>query len=91
MAKYIFMIKDELGDELRAYGSEFLSGVYEFPHFDPEDEAMSEAFVAWKSNLVRRGQQDWESRFGPESKVFLERLASDMSLSEMIEAGWGEL
>lgn len=91
MAKYVFMVRDELGDECRAFGTEFLSGVHEFPRFDPEDEAMSEAFVAWKSNLVRRGQQDWESTFGPESKIFLERLASDMTLSEMVALGWGEL
>ena len=89
--KYVFMTRDELGDEARAYGTEFLSGVHEFPSFDPGDEAMCEAFEAWRRNLVERGQKEWESVFGPESKVFLERLASDMSLSEMVALGWGEL
>lgn len=79
MAKYIFMTRDELGDEIRAHGTEFLSGVHEFPSFDPEDDAMWEAFEAWRRNLVERGQKDWESIFGPESTIFLERLASDMT------------
>lgn len=91
MAKYVFMVRDELGDDHRAFGTEFLSGVHEFPSFDWEDEAMVDAFEAWKSNLTTRGQEEWESTFGPESKVFLERLASDMSLSEMVALGWGEL
>lgn len=91
MAKYVFMTRDELGDETRAHGTEFLSGVHEFPRFDPEDEAMVAAFEAWKCNLTAKGQEEWEATFGPECKVFLERLASDMSLSEMVALGWGEL
>lgn len=91
MAKYIFMIRDELGDEVRAHGTEFLSGVHEFPSFDWEDDAMVAAFMAWKSSLTRRGQEEWEATYGAESTVFLERLASDMSLSEMAALGWGEL
>lgn len=89
--KYVFMVKDELGGEHRAFGTRFLSIVHEFPSFDPEDDAMCEAFEAWRRNLVERGQKDWESTFGPESTIFLERLASDMNLSEMVAAGWGEL
>ena len=89
--KYIFMVRDELGDEFRAYGSEFLSGVHEFPSFDEDDEAMYAAFKSWRFNLVTRAQRSWASTHGPECEVFLERLASDMSLSEMIALGWGEL
>ena len=89
--KYVFMIKDELGDEARAHGTYFLDKVHEFPSFDWEDEAMVAAFEAWKYNLTKKGQEEWEATFGPECKVFLERLASDMSLSEMVALGWGEL
>ena len=92
MAKnYVFMVRDELGDEHRAFGTRLLSVTHGFPDFDPEDDAMCEAFAAWRRNLTERGQKDWESVFGPESEVFLERLTSDMSLSEMVAAGWGEL
>lgn len=90
--KYVFMVRNEVGEEHRAYGTRLLSVVHAFPDFDPEyDEAMCEAFEAWRRNLTERGQKDWESVFGPESTIFLERLASDMSLSEMVALGWGEL
>lgn len=71
--RYVFMIKDELGCERRAHGTEFLSGVHDFPSFDREDKAMQAAFEAWKDSLLERGQKEWETTFGPECKVFLER------------------
>lgn len=91
MMKYVFMGRDELGDEFRAHGTEFLEGVHEFPHYDLEDEAMDAAFEAWKRSLTEKGQKEWKATFGPECRFFLDRLVSDMSLSEMVALGWGEL
>lgn len=91
MAMYIFMRRDELGDKQRAFGTQFLSGVHVFPSFSEDDEAMCEAFEAWRRSLVERGQAEWEATFGPESRIFLERLVSDMSPWEMAQLGLGEL
>ena len=50
---------------------------------------MEDAFAAWKNNLETRGQKDWEQKFGPESRVFLERQYSDMSLGDWQRMGYG--
>jgi len=81
--KFVIMVRDELGEESRAYGTDFLSAIHEFPSFDEDDAAMTEAFFAWMSSVENRAQADWESVFGPESSVFIERLFSDMTLSEL--------
>lgn len=89
--RYVVMVKDELGDEHRAFGSEFLEAKHSFPSFDEEDEAMQVALEAWKTSIEDRAQSEWNETFGPESRVFLERDHSDMSLREMAALGWGEL
>lgn len=43
--KYIFMRRDELGDEIRAHGTPFLEAEHEFPNFDRDDECMYDAFL----------------------------------------------
>lgn len=87
--KYVFMVREETGEEVRAFGSPLLEEVHEFPSYDPDDEAMEDAFSAWKNNLETRGQKDWEQKFGPESRVFLERQYSDMSLGDWQRMGYG--
>lgn len=85
--KYVFMRRDELGDEVRAHGTDFLADVHSFPAFDEEDEAMFSAFCAWKDALEERGQREWEEHFGPESRIFLEEEYSskfnNMGLSDL--------
>ena len=88
--KFVFMRRDELGEESRAYGSEFLEKVHEFPNYDTEDEAMLEAFYTWKKVTEDKGNKEWRSIFGPESTVFLEREYSDMSMSDWHKMGYGE-
>ena len=81
--KYVVMVKDELGDDFRAYGTPFLEAEHEFPSFEEDNEAMCDAFYAWVSSIEERAQLEWEQVFGPECRVFLERKASDYSLSEL--------
>lgn len=88
--KFVVMFKDECGDEHRAYGTEFLSAVHEFPSFDADDDAMVAAFFAWQSNIETRAQAEWEAHFGPECRLFIERLHSDISLSEWYAMGYGD-
>ena len=88
--KFIFMGRDELGDDFRAYGSEFLEKVHEFPNYDSEDEAMEEAFYTWKQVMEEKGNKEWRSLYGPESTIFLEREYSDMSMSDWHKMGYGD-
>ena len=69
---YVFMRRDELGDEVRAHGTEFLEGEYRFPDFEEGDDAMNAALCAWQQSLESRGQEEWEELFGSESHIFLE-------------------
>lgn len=87
--KFVFMITDECGDDSRAYGSSFLESVHEFPAFDADDEAMQAAFDAWKLSLVTKAQEEWNHIYGPESRIFLERLYSDMSMGDWRRLGYG--
>ena len=88
MAKYVVMVRDELGDVSRAFGSPNLEKEYVYPAFDWEDEDMVVAFDAWQSNIETRLQNEWESIFGPECQVFLERKLSDLSLGEWAQLGF---
>lgn len=81
--KYVIMVKDELGDDFRAYGTPFLEAEHEFPSFEDDNEAMRDAFFAWMNNIEARAQKEWEQTFGPECHVFLERKFSDYSLAEI--------
>lgn len=72
MRQYVFMRTDELDDEMRAEGSKFLEGIYEFPNFNEDDEPMWLAFLTWESALNKKGQAEWETIYGPESRVYLE-------------------
>jgi len=75
---YVFMRRDELGDEVRAHGTEFLEGEYRFPDFEEGDEAMNAALWAWQQSLELRGQEEWEELFGSESHIFLEEKDSSV-------------
>lgn len=88
MKKYVLMVKDECGDDFRAYGSDFLEAVHEFPAFDEDDDAMWQAFIAWENAIVERANSEWRERFGDECHLFLERKHSDMSLSEWAALGY---
>jgi len=88
--KFIFMYRDELGHESRAYGSEFLEKIHEFPNYDSDDEAMTEAFYVWKNMTEDKGNKEWRNIFGSESTVFLEREHSDMSMSDWHKLGYGD-
>ena len=85
---YVVMIRDELGDVSRAFGSPNLEREYVYPAFDWEDEDMVVAFDAWQSNIEERLQNEWEHIFGPECQVFLERKLSDLSLGEWAQLGF---
>ena len=49
--KYVFMVREETGEEVRAFGSPILEGVHEFPSYDPDDEAMEDAFLENLKNI----------------------------------------
>lgn len=68
---YVFMRTDELGDSIRAHGTPFLEGEYEFPDYS-NDLPMWSAFWVWKDDMTRKAQADWESIYGPESRIHLE-------------------
>lgn len=86
MAKYVVMVRDELGECERAFGSPNLEREYTYPSIDWDNELDVEMFYTWQSALEQLLQEEWEKLFGPESIVFLERKFSDMSLGE-----WGRL
>ena len=85
--KYVAMKKDELGFESRCIL--FESEVYDFPKFDDDDNAMFIAFHAWKDAIEERLNKEYQTRYGSESYIFLERLYSDMSLSDWHRLGYG--
>ena len=89
MKKYVLMATDECGADFRAYGTDFLEAEHEFPSFNADDEAMCEAFIAWKNAIVERAQREWAELYGDECYLFLERKYSDMSLSEWRTLGFG--
>ena len=66
---YVVMVRDELGDESRAYGSPALEQEYSFPDFDDNDDAMWFAFDTWRETIETRLQEE----YGREGEVFLER------------------
>jgi hypothetical protein len=82
--KYVFMVRDELGDKRRAEETEFLAAVHEFPEYEENDDAMAMAFYTWKQAMTERGQREWEEIYGSESRVFLERLWSDYYKNMMV-------
>ena len=85
---YVFMRRDELGEEVRAHGSDFLEAEHSFPAFDEEDEAMFSAFTAWSDSLETRGQEEWEELYGPESKIFLEEKYSSQFARMQMPGLW---
>ena len=89
MAKYVVMVKDELGEVMRAYGSPSLEKEYIYPDVDWDNEVDTDVFYAWQYELERRLQEEWEKIFGPECQVFLERKFSDMSLADWKHLGYG--
>lgn len=88
--KYVVMYRDECGDEHRAFGTPFLEGVHEFPAFDSDNGAMYAAFLTWQREIEEEAQRQWEEIFGPESRCFIERLFSDLSLLEWRALGYGD-
>ena len=87
--KYVAMKKDELGFENRCFL--FENEIYEFPAFDSDNDAMFIAFHAWKDAIEERLNKEWQEKYGSESYIFLERLYSDMSLSDWRKLGYGGL
>jgi hypothetical protein len=71
------MVRDELGYEHRAEGSEKLSAVYEFPHFTEADIAMWNAFNVWCYELEQELQAEWNEIYGSESQVYLEQVVRE--------------
>lgn len=63
---FIIMGIDELGDEFRAHGSDFLEDEHTFPDFEDEDEAMWEAFQAWENAIWERATKEWNEIYGCE-------------------------
>ncbi len=86
--KYVVMCRDELGDCFRAHGSKALEAEYTYPSIDWDNEIDTEVFYAWQSALEDKLQEEWERIYGPESRVFLERKFSDMSLSDWARLGY---
>lgn len=85
--KFLFMVRDELGEFKRAHGTTFLEGEYTFPAFKDDDEPMWNAFITWQASMEEKAQAEWEEIFGSESRVFLEENCrakfSNMSLGEL--------
>ena len=85
--RYLVMYRDECGDVNRAYGHEFLEKAHYFPDFDDDDDAMSDALLAWIMSIEYKAQQIWNSIYGEECAIFLEGDYSDMfrrmSISEL--------
>lgn len=86
--KYVVMVKDELGEVMRAYGSPSLEKEYSYPDVDWDNELETEVFYSWQCELERLLQEEWEKTFGPECQVFLERKFSDMSLADWEHLGY---
>lgn len=78
--KYIFMMRDELGEEFRAYGNDFLAGVHEFPRVPDDEDPMWDAFLAWESKMNEQARKAWlDAGYGEEcSGPYLERLDTDL-------------
>ena len=74
---YVVMVRDELGYEHRAEGSEKLSAVYEFPYFTEADIAMWNAFNVWCYELEQELQIEWNEIYGSESQVYLEQVVRE--------------
>ena len=77
--KFVVMLRDECGDERRAYGNEFLEKIHEFPDFEDGDEAMTRALWIWQDTIESTAQSMWDEAHAPgECTIFLEREYSDM-------------
>lgn len=87
---YVVMRRDELGDEVRAYGAPELEQEYTFPDFDENDTAMWYAFLVWEQETNRKLQAVWESIYGSESRCFLERKYSSIPFSGL-GMGYGDM
>ena len=85
--KYVAMMRDELGDEVRC--PLFDKEVFEFPKYDLEDNAMLEAFYTWKQVKEDELNKKWQSQYGSECTIFLERDYNDMSMSDWKAIGYG--
>ena len=73
MRTYVVMVRDELGDIIRAYGSPALEAEYQFPEFNAGDDAMCSAFWIWLDTIEATLNREWQSIYGEECEVFLER------------------
>ena len=71
--KFIFMYRDESGNEIRATGSEFFDQEYEFKDLDLSNASIAHAFVIWKKKLQEKGQIEWEHINGSGS-IFLKQI-----------------
>lgn len=69
---FVVMVRDECGDDFRAYGSYNLERKYHYPTLDWDNDIEVEAFYAWETAIVAKLQEEWEAKFGEECSVFLE-------------------
>ena len=46
---------------------------------------MEEAFYTWKSVMEEKGNKEWQSHFGEECRIFLERELRDMYSSSFYD------
>lgn len=66
MRHYVAMVRDELGDEMRATQRE-----YEYPDFDETDSLAFRLFQAWCAELETAIQEEMPEEYG---RVWIERV-----------------
>lgn len=74
---YIFMLRDECGDEYRAYGSDFLEAEHTFQLDAPEDIA-EEVLFGWLLSMESAAQREWEEKYGCECRLFMEETSQSI-------------
>lgn len=57
--------------------------------YDLEDNAMLEAFYTWKQVKEDELNKKWQSQYGSECTIFLERDYNDISMSDWKAMGYG--
>lgn len=68
---YVFMFRDECGDETRAYGTDFLEAEHTFS-LDAPEEIAEDVLRGWLLSMEAAAQHDWEEKYGSECRVFVE-------------------
>lgn len=74
---YIFMLRDECGDETRAYGTDFLEAEHTFS-LDAPEEIAEDVLRGWLLSMEAAAQHDWEEEYGSECCLFMEETSQSL-------------